>query len=184
MAKAISAFAGKKTDVAVWDKGMKITGCETEGTRSQCNLKGEFPNYARVIPADEGCSVKIAAYELKRLREFVRANMGKNKTEKKNRYAVVHAAKNDADTIQIRMMETVGYEDANELASEYFNLSECATHYAQIAFNAELFYYAIQEDFNGQIWAQENRAVKFLGEMRQSILMPTRIEGVDCYIND
>lgn len=187
--KAIRELAGKQTDIAVWRQGRKVTACEASGVLTQNELAGRFPDYMRVIPREEGCSIKINPDELKRLREFVRANMGKTKAECKNRCAVVHAAKNDADTLQVRIIEQdfekYPDEGASELASEQFELSEYATHYAQAVFNAALFYYAVQEDFNGQMWIPDvARPAKFMGEMRRTILMPVHMDGIEQYVTN
>lgn len=186
--KAISAFAGKETDIAVWTQGRKVTACETIGALTQSEVNGIYPDYARVIPAERGCNINIAPDELKRLREFVKINMGKTKQERKNRFSVIHAAKNDSDTLQVRIVEYDynKYPDSNgtsELASEQFRLANNATHYAQIIFNTELFYYAIQEDFNGEMWIKDTGCpMKFLGEIRKTILMPAYLDDVEQYV--
>lgn len=186
--KAIRELAGKQTDIAVWSQGRKVTGCEASGVLTQNEFAGRFPEYMKLIPREEGCSIKINPDELKRLREFVRANMGKTKAERKSRFVVIHAAKNDADTLQVRIIERdfekYPDEGASELASEQFELSEYATHYAQVVFNAALFYYAVQEDFNGQMWIPDvARPAKFMGKMRRTILMPVyNTAGIDQYV--
>lgn len=186
--EAISAFAGKETDIAVWAQSKKVTACETPGVLTQSEVAGIYPDYARVVPSNQGCNINIAPDELKRLREFVKVNMGKTKQERKNRFAVIHAAKSDSDTLQVRIVEHDynKYPDSNgtsELASEQFRLANNATHYAQIIFNAELFYYAVQEDFNGEMWVQDTgRPMKFLGEMRKTILIPQQLNDIEQYV--
>lgn len=187
--KAISGLAGKEIDIAVWS-GYKgdhyVTCCETEGLRTQYQLTGaKYPDWKRVMPDDSGYNVMIAEQELDLLRKFVKANMGRTKAERKLRFAVLHASK-DADDLLIRIMEQKEeYSDEwDTVAEQQFDMREYdSRHEFQIIFRADLFYYSIQEDFNGSMWIRDiSQAVKFTGILRETILMPSLgCDGLDSY---
>lgn len=182
--KAISSLAGKLVDIAVWTdyKGAHdVTACEATGVCSQYQLtNAKYPNWEKVMPTDDGCNIVMAESALETLRKFVKSNMGKTKKEREKRYVVFGASK-EADDVMIQIVdETEEYSNEYTLiAKEQFDIkSNYPEHDIRMAFNAELFYYSVQEDFNGSIWFRnENSPVKFNGKMRESILMPMQLWG-------
>lgn len=182
--KAIRDLAGKTVDIAVWtdeNNHQKVTACETVGvlTQHSAGASMAFPNWQRVMPQNHIADIRIAEKDIKPLREFMKANTGKNKTERENRFAVLHITP-DADNMQARIINF----DGEEIAVTYADLCERPTHYIQQSYDPQLFYYSIQEDFNGEIlFSREDGPATFKGECRTSILMPKAHNVIKSYIS-
>lgn len=176
--KAMREFAGKTVDIAVWldeENNQKVTACESAGVLSQHSMCGRnvcYPDWQRVIPRNHAAAIKVAPDAVKPLREFLKANMGRTKSECRERQAVIHITP-EADDMQVRIIDPVDYGEIKEVAVEYFDLAERATHYGQQSYNGQLLYYSVLEDFNGEIrFSRDNGPATFLGEQRVSLLMP------------
>ncbi|MDE5886437.1 MAG: hypothetical protein K2H46_02495 [Muribaculaceae bacterium] len=174
--KAISALAGKLVDVAVWEKDGKldITACEANGVRSQYQEHNiAYPNYERVMPQNCNAVMMIAQDSIKPLRAYLKANRGKTKAERENRIAIVEAI-SSLKSCKVSVYEqSAGYKTTYNLVDEplIVKIDRCDTD-IKIAYNAHLLYFAVEDDFNGEIWTADNRANKFNGEMRQTLLVP------------
>lgn len=183
--KAIRELAGKTIDIAVWydeNRRQKVTACEAVGVLSQQTMRGlnAFPNWQRVMPKSVACEARLSAGAITDLRKFIKENMGKTKAEREQRNAVIHLTP-EADTMQVRIVN----DNEEEIATTYSQLREIPTRFVQQCYNAELFYYSIQEDFNGVItFAGETLPSTFYGESRTSILMNKVINNVQNYITD
>lgn len=177
--KAISALAGKLVDVAVWEKDGKldITACEANGVRSQYQERNvKYPDYMRVIPQNCDAIMMIAQDSIKPLQVYLKANRGKTKAERENRIAIVEATANGIDGKVTVYEKSAGWEITYFKVGEpfIFKLERCDTD-IKIAYNAHLLYFAVEDDFNGEIWPCEHGANKFNGEMRQTLLMPMAV---------
>ncbi|MDE6649162.1 MAG: hypothetical protein K2K45_04460 [Muribaculaceae bacterium] len=174
--KAIRALAGKLVDVAVWEKDGKldITACEANGVRSQYQERNVvYPNYERVIPKNCDAIMMIAQDSIKPLRSYLKANRGKTKAERDNRIAIVEASTNSNEGRISIYEQSTGWEITYFRVEEPLTvtLDRCDTD-IKIAYNANLLYFAVEDDFNGEVWSYDNRVNKFNGEMRQTLLMP------------
>lgn len=190
--KAIRELAGKTVDIAVWeDEGcQKVTVCEASGVQTQTaasfNLK--YPNWQRVIMGNNNeCSITIKKDEIGSLRKFIQEHRGKTKSEKESRIVEVHATP-EADDLLIRIWgESYGIDINSAIATTSVNLEgEYPTHYIREFFSLELFYYAIQEDFNGGITFHRNKfgpeigMTTFNGTYRVSLMYPK--SGIRSYL--
>lgn len=172
--KAIRDLAGKTVDIAVWtdeNNHQKVTACEIPGVLAQHTIKtgNLFPDWQRVMPKEHNAIINIDPESVRNLRKFVKDNMGKTKKEREERYVVIHCTP-EADNMQVRIV----YENGEEIAVTYADLTGIQDpNYIQQCYNAELFYYSIQEDFSGEIsFVDDMRPATFRGESRISILMP------------
>ncbi len=174
--KAISVLAGKLVDVAVWEKNGKldITACEANGVRSQYQERNiAYPDYGRVIPQNCDAIMMIAQDSIQPLRSYLKVNRGKTKAERENRIAIVEASEN-GNECRVSVYEvSKSYGITSNRVGEplVVKIDRCDTD-VKIAYNAHLLYFAVEDDFNGEIWPSDSRANKFNGEMRQTLLMP------------
>ena len=187
--KAIRELAGKTVDIAVWldeSDHQKVTACEAVGVLTQHSIPSSgmgcwFPDWKRVMSQDTAATIRIAKDAVKPLREFLKANMGKNKAEREGRFAVVHVTP-EADDMQVRIMDLC---DGNlkEVAVTYADLENRSERYILQSYDEQLFYYSVLEDFGGEIsFAGDCRPATFKGECRTSLLMPKNLSGLTTYL--
>lgn len=181
--KAIGALAGKLVDVAVWEKDGKldITACEADGVRTQYQEHNiAYPNYERVIPKNCNAIMMIEKDSIKPLRAFLKENRGKTKAERENRIAIVEATANSSEGKVTIYEQHEGYQITYTKIAEplIIKLDRCDID-IKAAFNAQLLYFAVEDDFNGKIWPSASHANKFNGEMRQTLLMPIIVVNYD-----
>lgn len=174
-AKAITALAGKETDIAVWKNEYNrhyLTGCEAVGVLAQYQCDGaSFPDWQRVMPTEDKkeCSITINASAIVPLRKFLSEHRGKTKFEKDFRSVVLHCTP-ESQELQLRIMDASN----KEIATEYFHIKVPPTHYLQQVFNLKRFYLATQADFTGEIafyHTSGSYAATFSGECRRTLLI-------------
>lgn len=187
--KAIRELAGKTVDIAVWldeSDHQKVTACEAAGVLTQHSIPSSgmgcwFPDWKRVMSQDTAATIRIAKDAVKPLREFLKANMGKNKAEREGRFAVVHVTP-EADDMQVRIMDLCD-GDLKEVAVTYADLENRSERYILQSYDEQLFYYSVLEDFGGEIsFAGDCRPATFKGECRTSLLMPKNLSGLTTYL--
>lgn len=191
--KAISALAGKTVDIAMWqDESARhyITCCETTGVRTQYQLTGaKYVDWQRVINKtySEDKNICIAQKDISALQNFIKKNIGKTKKEQRVRVvSLMYTA--GADSLNVRIAEQQQEYNLNAeiIAENSFTLELPFQHDFHVVYSAQQFFYAVQGDFNGNIWfADHNNASKFIGAIRQSLLMPINVRpnNTDLYFN-
>lgn len=185
-AKAITALAGKETDVAVWenkDNLHYLTGCEAVGVLTQYQCTGaSFPNWQRVMPTEQKeCSITIDASAIVPLRKFLSEHRGKTKLEKDFRSVVLHCTP-EHQKLQIRIMDAFN----EEITTKYFHIKAVPTHCLQQVFNLERFYLAIQADFTGEIafcHGYSCAKATFGGVRRETLLIGDTTNRIEIYLN-
>ena len=172
-------------DVAVWEDGNAIvTGCEADGVRSQTNTENRFFNWRRVIPGCSQAQIMIAEESLKPLRDFMKQNMGKTKKERERRSVAIHT-EHGSNVMKVNIVENRGLYDSTLIAEHEVTLVEDPCWYVRMVFRADLFYYSIQEDFNGAIrLTAAAQPAKFLGTLRESLLMPMNDGSGSSYVTN
>lgn len=155
------------------------TGNEMVVNDCLCFGMGVYANTSECIAA----GIRISPECIKPLREFLKANIGKTKSERKDRLAAIQITP-EADTMQIRIIDPTDSGGIKEIAVAYFGLTEKVTHYGQQCYNEQLFYYSVLEDFTGEIrFSREYGPTAFMGEQRVSILMPLApYDGIKTYL--
>lgn len=174
--KDIARLAGQEVDVAVWKaevngRKTEIATCEVVGTITECDYKGAYPNWQRIMPQNTPNFVKLTEDAVDALRSWLKPLIGKTKKERENSQILIKANKKTGKLdVCVRVRESaygeVVAEHAESFAIDDFNSD------IMVCFLAELFYYAILPDFDGNIFISNCTANKFCGKMRETILMP------------
>ena len=186
-AKAINYLAGKTVDVAVWqneDGKLDVTACEAVGVLTQYDESkrrgNSFPNAERIISQSRDMTIKLRPAEIKKMRDWVKANVGKltpNSSGEwyENNRLRLHTAP-EADSVMLSI-EAEGEDfEWHEVSTAYFDLAETVDTEISIWFCAPLFYLSVDGDFNGEISIADNcHPASFAGVYRTSVLMPMSI---------
>lgn len=137
--------------------------------------------------ADGGCRLPLDRIEIrliisqesksiKALREYLK-NKGKNKREVDSRVAAIIATKDCAEC-KIEMLESDkdNYGKHKPLCELLTVKVDKCTVDVNVSFIAQMLYFAVENDFNGEIWISNTAVNKFVGKMRQTLLCPMSIE--------
>lgn len=177
--KDVARLAGKEIDVAVFaveinGRKSELTMCEVVGTRSECDYKGIYPDWRRVMPQNIPDYVKLTQESVEELRKWLKPLIGKTKKERENTQITIKANK-ESGKLDVRVIaRSEKYGEITSANEDAFALDDFNSD-TMVCYNAELFYYAILPDFYGNICISDCRANKFCGKMRETILMPIQI---------